>query len=109
MGLHFRPLVKCHPERMKQARPIYTCLLRSIERAAAHDAARKEQEARGLLDRQKLMNEKEAEQQRAKLFELQAEAAAIESTGQAKAEAQVGGHSGTEGEAQAQEQAEAIG
>ncbi|XP_038046157.1 major vault protein-like [Patiria miniata] len=61
---------------------------KSIERAAAHDAARKEQESRGLIDRQKLLNEKEAEQQRAKLFELQAEAAAIESTGQAKAEAQ---------------------
>ncbi|XP_022080631.1 major vault protein-like isoform X2 [Acanthaster planci] len=61
---------------------------KSIERAAAHDAARKEQESQGLLERQKLLNEKEAEQERAKLFELQAEAAAIESTGQAKAEAQ---------------------
>ncbi|XP_071792973.1 major vault protein-like [Asterias amurensis] len=61
---------------------------KSIERAAAHDAARKEQEARGVLDRQKLMNENEAEKQRTLLFELQAEAAAIESTGQAKAEAQ---------------------
>ena len=35
------------------------------------------------------MNENEAEKQRTLLFELQAEAAAIESTGQAKAEAQV--------------------
>ncbi|XP_072026388.1 major vault protein-like [Amphiura filiformis] len=60
----------------------------SVERAAVHDAKRKEQQAFGLLERQKLVNEKENEKARTKLFELQAEAAAVESSGQAKAEAQ---------------------
>ena len=31
---------------------------KSIERSAAHEAARMEQEAKGLLERQKLLNEK---------------------------------------------------
>ena len=47
-----------------------------------------EQKARGLLDRQKLENEKESEASRKLLLELQAVAAAVESSGQAKAEAQ---------------------
>lgn len=47
-----------------------------------------EQKARGLLDRQKLQNEKEAEAARKVLLELQAVAAAVESSGQSKAEAQ---------------------
>ncbi len=64
-------------------------LCRSVERTAAHDAKRKEQEATGRLERQKLLNESENEKARTKLFELQAEAAAVESSGQAKAEAQV--------------------
>lgn len=60
-----------------------------MERTAGHEAARKEQEARGLLERQKLMNQKEAEKARSILYELRAQTSAVESTGQAKAEAQV--------------------
>ncbi|XP_041368354.1 major vault protein-like [Gigantopelta aegis] len=61
---------------------------RSIEASAFHEAERNEQIARGELERQKLLNEKESEKERAKLLELQAISAAIESCGQAKAEAQ---------------------
>ncbi|XP_069102265.1 major vault protein-like [Argopecten irradians] len=60
----------------------------SIEAAASHEAARNEQIAQGHLERQKLSNEKASEQERTKLLELQAVAAAVESTGQATAEAQ---------------------
>lgn len=44
--------------------------------------------AKGLLERQKLTNEKEAENARVKLFELRAITAAVESSGQTKSEAQ---------------------
>ena len=47
-----------------------------------------EQEAKGKLERQKISDEADAEKARKKLLELQAESAAVESTGQAKAEAQ---------------------
>ena len=47
-----------------------------------------EQEAKGRLDRQKISDEAEAERSRRELLELQANSAAVESTGQAKAEAQ---------------------
>lgn len=47
-----------------------------------------EQKARGELERQKLLNEKESEEARKVLLELQAVAAAVESSGQSKAEAQ---------------------
>ena len=47
-----------------------------------------EQKARGQLERQKLQNEKESEEARKVLLELQAVAAAVESSGQSKAEAQ---------------------
>lgn len=60
----------------------------SIEAQAAHEAKRQEQVARGHLDRQKLANETAAEKARLELYELQAISAAVESTGQAKAEAQ---------------------
>ena len=60
----------------------------SIEAAAKHEADRNEQIARGHLDRQKLQNESDAEKERCKLLELQSVTAAVESTGQAKAEAQ---------------------
>lgn len=60
----------------------------SIERSAQHEAQRMEQKARGELDRQKLQNEKESEEARRVLLELQAVAAAVESSGQSKAEAQ---------------------
>ena len=60
----------------------------SIERSAQHEAKRTEQKAKGELERQKLQNEKEAEEARHLLLELQAVASAVESSGQAKAEAQ---------------------
>ncbi|ESO97274.1 hypothetical protein LOTGIDRAFT_214098 [Lottia gigantea] len=60
----------------------------SQEAAARHEAERLEQEAKGRLERQKIMDEAEAEKSRKELLELQAHSAAVESTGQAKAEAQ---------------------
>ena len=53
-----------------------------------HEAERLEQEAKGRLERQKINDEAEAEKARKDLLELQANSAAVESTGQAKAEAQ---------------------
>lgn len=60
----------------------------SQEAAARHEAERLEQEAKGRLERQKITDEAEAEKARKELLELQANSAAVESTGQAKAEAQ---------------------
>ncbi|XP_023931190.1 major vault protein [Lingula anatina] len=60
----------------------------SQEAAARHEAERLEQEAKGRLERQKISDEAEAEKSRRALLELQAQSAAVESTGQAKAEAQ---------------------
>lgn len=60
----------------------------SQEAAAKHEAERIEQEARGRLERQKIVDEAEAEKARRGLLELQALSAAVESSGQAKAEAQ---------------------
>jgi len=60
----------------------------SQEAAARHEAERLEQEAKGRLERQKISDEAEAERARKDLLELQANSAAVESTGQAKAEAQ---------------------
>ena len=60
---------------------IYPFLLR-------HEAERLEQEAKGRLERQRISDEAEAERSRRVLLELQANSAAVESTGQAKAEAQ---------------------
>ena len=62
--------------------------INSTEAAAQHDAERLEQKARGQLERQKLTNEQEKEKARKQLLLLQAECAAIESSGMAKAEAQ---------------------
>ena len=61
---------------------------KSIEASASHEAMRNEQVARGQLERQKLLNEMDAEKEKTKLLELQAITAAVESTGQAKAESQ---------------------
>jgi len=61
---------------------------KSQEAAAKHEAERLEQQAKGRLERQKLQDEAEAEKARKNLLELQANSAAVESTGQAKAEAQ---------------------
>ncbi|XP_067937582.1 major vault protein-like [Watersipora subatra] len=60
----------------------------SQEAAAKHEAERLEQEAKGKLERQKISDEAEAEKSRRELLELQAHSAAVESSGQAKAEAQ---------------------
>jgi len=59
----------------------------SQEASARHEAARLEQEARGRLERQKITDEAEAEKARKRLLQLQAQSAAVESTGQATAEA----------------------
>ncbi|RXN38773.1 major vault [Labeo rohita] len=53
-----------------------------------HEAERLEQEARGRLERQKITDQAEAEKARKELLELEAQSAAVESTGAAKAEAQ---------------------
>lgn len=53
-----------------------------------HEAERLEQEARGKLERQKIEDEASAEEARKGLLELQVQLATLESTGQAKSEAQ---------------------
>jgi major vault protein len=60
---------------------------KSQEAEARHEAERREQQARGRLERQKIHDEAEAEKSRRQLLELQAASAAVESTGQATAEA----------------------
>jgi len=60
---------------------------KSQEASAKHEAARLEQEAKGRLERQKINDEAEAEKARKNLLQLQAQSAAVESTGQATAEA----------------------
>jgi len=60
---------------------------KSQEAEARHEAERREQQARGRLERQKIHDEAEAEKYRRALLELQAASAAVESTGQATAEA----------------------
>jgi major vault protein len=59
----------------------------SQEAAAKREAERIDQEARGRLDRQRILDDAEAEKARMQLLTLQGESAAVESTGQAKAEA----------------------
>jgi major vault protein len=59
----------------------------SQEATAKHEAERVEQEAKGRLERQRIDDEAQAEKARKSLLELQAASAAVESTGQAKAEA----------------------
>jgi len=60
---------------------------KSQEAQARQDSARLEQEAAGKLERQKISDEAAAERARKDLLELQAESAAVESQGQAAAEA----------------------
>jgi len=60
---------------------------KSQEASAKHESSRLEQEAMGRLERQKISDEAEAERSRRQLIALQAESAAVESTGQATAEA----------------------
>jgi len=84
---------------------------KSQEAAARHEAERLEQGARGRLERQKINDEADAEKARKELLALQADSAAVESTGQATAEAKAKAESQhIEGEAsvkQAQLRAEA--
>jgi major vault protein len=84
---------------------------KSQEAAARQESARLEQEAMGRLERQKISDEAEAERSRRELILLQAESAAVESTGQATAEARARAEAATiEGQAavkQAQLSAEA--
>jgi major vault protein len=60
---------------------------KSQEASARHEAERREQAARGNLERQKIEDDAEAEKSRTQLLLLQAQSAAVESTGQATAEA----------------------
>jgi len=60
---------------------------KSQEATARHDAERREQEAKGRLERQKIEDEAEAEKARTQLLQLQAQSQAVETTGQATAEA----------------------
>jgi major vault protein len=84
---------------------------KSQEAAARHEAERREQEAKGRLERQKIDDEAEAEKARRELLSLQATSAAVESTGQAAAEAKARAAAakieGTANVAQAQYKAEA--
>lgn len=57
------------------------------EAAAHHDAERISQEARARLERQGIVDQRQAESERKKLLELQAENAVIAATGEATAEA----------------------
>lgn len=59
----------------------------SQEATARHEAERREQEARGRLERQKISDEVEAEAARKNLLELKVSSMAIENCGQSKAEA----------------------
>jgi len=59
----------------------------SQEALASHEAMREEQIAEGKLLRQKLKDQAQAEIERKSLVELKAQTAAVETTGQAKAEA----------------------
>jgi major vault protein len=60
----------------------------SQEASARHEALRIDQAAKGRLERQKIEDEAAAERERKELLALQAQSAAVESTGQATAEAQ---------------------
>jgi len=60
---------------------------KSQEATAKHEAERREQIARGTLERQKIKDEAAAEKQRTALLQLQAESAIVEASGQATAEA----------------------
>jgi major vault protein len=60
---------------------------KSQEATARHEAERREQEAKGRLERQKIEDESEAEKYRTLLLQLQAQSQAVETTGQATAEA----------------------
>jgi len=60
---------------------------KSQEAAARHEGQRNDQASRGRLERQRIVDEVQAEKERSALLQLQAESAAVESSGQAAAEA----------------------
>jgi len=60
---------------------------KSQEASARHEAERREQVARGKLERQKIKDEASSEQERTELLKLQAASAVVEASGQATAEA----------------------
>lgn len=66
---------------------------KSQEATAKHEAERREQQARGKLERQKISDEAAAEQQRTALLQLQVDSAIVEASGQATAEAQAAAES----------------
>lgn len=72
---------------MKSVQLAIEIALKSQEATAKHEADRLEQESRGRLERQKILDELEAEKVRRKLLVLQIASAAFETTGQVKAEA----------------------
>jgi len=72
---------------MKSVQLAIEITTKSQEATARHDAERREQVAKGELERQIIDDKAKAEKERMALLELQAEAAAIESTGTSKAEA----------------------
>jgi len=59
----------------------------SQEARARHDAHREEEQAKGHLERQRLQNESQSEGEKKHLLELRAESNAVQSSGQATAEA----------------------
>jgi len=72
---------------MKSVQMAIEIVTKSQEASARHDAERKEQEAKGRLERQVIKDKAQAEAARKEYLELQAETEAIESAGTAKAEA----------------------
>eukprot|EP00669_Euglena_mutabilis_P000679 TRINITY_DN10905_c0_g1_i1.p2 TRINITY_DN10905_c0_g1~~TRINITY_DN10905_c0_g1_i1.p2 ORF type:complete len:358 (-),score=188.01 TRINITY_DN10905_c0_g1_i1:174-1247(-) len=72
---------------MKSVQLAIEITTKSQEAAARHDAERREQIAKGTLERQIIDDKAKSEKEKFVLLELQAEAAAIESTGASKAEA----------------------
>ncbi|KAL1503798.1 hypothetical protein AB1Y20_012266 [Prymnesium parvum] len=60
---------------------------KSQEAAARHEGQRNDQASGGRLERQRIVDEVQAERERMSLLSLQAESAAVEATGQAVAEA----------------------
>lgn len=60
---------------------------KSQEANARHEAERQEQEARGRLERQRIQDDRQAEEAKKNLLELQARCAMVENSGQATADA----------------------
>ena len=63
------------------SRPLHKFYQTLQEAAAKREAERVDQEAKGRLERQRIVDEAEAEKARRALLSLQAESAAVESTG----------------------------